>query len=103
MFDIAEHMRQIQKNLEYENAKPVLREQYWDFHDLIADNLFDMDGEAREFCFGIGNIKEVLPYCVRTDLFSNPWIGQQECPLGFRSTHLLGCFVLQTKICSLKN
>jgi SAM-dependent methyltransferase len=78
MFDIAEHQRQIQENLGYWNAKPVLREVYRDFHELIAENLCDMEGETIELGSGIGNIKEVIPDCVRTDLFPNPWIERQE-------------------------
>lgn len=78
MFDIEEHQRQIQENLGYWNAKPVLREVYREFHELIAKNLCDLDGETVELGSGIGNIKEVIPHCVRTDLFHNPWIDRQE-------------------------
>ena len=78
MFNIEEHQRQIQENLGYWNAKPVLREVYRDFHELIAENLCDMEGETVELGSGIGNIKEVVSDCVRTDLFPNPWIDRQE-------------------------
>jgi SAM-dependent methyltransferase len=78
MFDIEEHQRQIQENLGYWNAKPVLREVYREFHQIIAENLCDMEGETIELGSGIGNIKEVIPHCVRTDLFPNPWIDRQE-------------------------
>ena len=78
MFDIEEHQRQIQENLGYWNAKPVLREVYRDFHELIAENLCNMEGETIELGSGIGNIKEVVSDCVRTDLFPNPWIDRQE-------------------------
>jgi SAM-dependent methyltransferase len=37
-----------------------------------------LDGETVELGSGIGNIKEVIPHCVRTDLFPNPWIDRQE-------------------------
>ncbi len=78
MIDLEEHQRQIQENLEYWNAKPVLREVYREFHELIARNLCDLDGETIELGSGIGNIKEVIPHCVRTDLFPNPWIDREE-------------------------
>jgi SAM-dependent methyltransferase len=78
MFDLEEHQRQIQENLGYWNAKPVLREVYREFHELIARNLCDLNGETIELGSGIGNIKEVIPHCVRTDLFPNPWIDRQE-------------------------
>jgi hypothetical protein len=78
MFDLGEHQRQIQENLGYWNAKPVLRDVYREFHELIARNLCNLDGETIELGSGIGNIKEVVPHCVRTDLFPNPWIDRQE-------------------------
>lgn len=78
MTDIAEHQRQIDENLRYWQAKPVLREIYRDFHHLIAGHLSSVDGETVEIGSGIGNIREVIPHCVRTDLFPNPWIDRQE-------------------------
>lgn len=76
--DIAEHQRQIEENLRYWEAKPVLREIYRDFHRLLARHLSDVPGETVEVGSGIGNIKEVIPQCVRTDIFPNPWIDRQE-------------------------
>jgi SAM-dependent methyltransferase len=76
--DIAEHQRQIEENLRYWEAKPVLREIYRDFHRLLARYLSSVPGETVEIGSGIGNIKEVIPHCVRTDIFPNPWIDRQE-------------------------
>jgi SAM-dependent methyltransferase len=76
--DIAEHQRQIEENLRYWEAKPVLREIYRDFHRLLARYLSNVPGETVEIGSGIGNIKEVIPHCVRTDIFPNPWIDRQE-------------------------
>jgi len=78
MDDIAEHQRQIEENLRYWQAKPVLREVYREFHRLIAGYLSTVAGETVEIGSGIGNIQEVIPCCVRTDLFPNPWIDRQE-------------------------
>lgn len=76
--DIAEHQRQIEENLRYWEAKPVLREIYRDFHRLLACYLSEVPGETVEVGSGIGNIKEVIPHCVRTDIFPNPWNDRQE-------------------------
>jgi SAM-dependent methyltransferase len=76
--DIAEHQRQMEENLRYWEAKPVLREIYRDFHRLLARYLSDVPGETVEIGSGIGNIKEVIPHCVRTDIFPNPWNDRQE-------------------------
>jgi SAM-dependent methyltransferase len=76
--DLAEHQRQIEENLRYWEAKPVLREIYRDFHRLLARYLSDVPGETVEIGSGIGNIKEVIPRCVRTDIFPNPWNDRQE-------------------------
>jgi SAM-dependent methyltransferase len=76
--DIVEHQRQIEENLRYWEAKPVLREIYRDFHRLLARYLSEVPGETVEIGSGIGNIKEVIPHCVRTDIFPNPWNDRQE-------------------------
>lgn len=76
--DIAEHQRQIEENLRYWNAKPVLRDIYRDFHQRLALYLSPVSGETVEIGSGIGNIKEVIPHCVRTDVFPNPWIERRE-------------------------
>lgn len=78
MGDIIEHQRQIEENLAYWNRKPVLQEIYRDFHNMLAAYLAKVPGETVEMGSGIGNIKEVVPGCVRTDLFPNPWIDRCE-------------------------
>lgn len=76
--DIAEHQRQIEQNLQHWEQKPFLREIYREFHRLILRYLSALPGETVEVGSGIGNIKEVIPGCVRTDIFANPWIDRQE-------------------------
>lgn len=77
--DIGRHNEEIQKNLDAWQRKPVLRKIYRRFHELIAAELTDIpNGRIVELGSGIGNIKEVIPSCVRTDLFPNPWLDQQE-------------------------
>ncbi len=76
---IDQHNIEIQHNLNCWNSKPVLRRIYRSLHERIAKNLNpDLDGKIVELGSGIGNIAEVIPNCIRTDLFPNPWIDQIE-------------------------
>ena len=73
------HQDLIQKNSEYWNQKPLLRSLYGDFYRLIAQHLSNLsDHKIVELGSGLGNIREVIPNCLRTDLFPNPWIDQVE-------------------------
>lgn len=79
MNDITQHDTEIQKNLLYWEKKPILRKIYREFHQLIAGEMTNISGlKTIEIGSGIGNIKEVIPHCIRTDLFPNPWIDQVE-------------------------
>jgi len=52
---------------------------YADFYRLIAQNLSGLsDSRVAELGSGLGNIHEVIPDCIRTDLFPYPWIDQIE-------------------------
>lgn len=73
------HQDQIGQNQEYWNRKPILRTLYGDFYRLIAKHLSNLpDGKIVELGSGLGNIHDVIPDCIRTDLFPNPWIDQVE-------------------------
>jgi SAM-dependent methyltransferase len=73
------HQDFITKNSEYWNQKPLLRILYGDFYRLIAQKLSNLpDAKIVELGSGLGNIREVIPNCLRTDLFPNPWIDQVE-------------------------
>ena len=73
------HQDQINKNSEYWNRKPLLQRLYGDFYRLVAQNLSNLpDAKIVELGSGLGNIREVIPHCLRTDLFPNPWIDQIE-------------------------
>ena len=77
--DIAIHNKEIQLNLKNWNTKPLLQKIYKEFHRQIS--LWTLSAERGlivELGSGIGNIKETIPSCLRTDLFSNPWIDQTE-------------------------
>jgi len=73
------HQELINKNSEYWKQKPLLQKLYGDFYRIIAQNLSNLpDGKIVELGSGLGNIREVIPNCLRTDLFPNPWIDQVE-------------------------
>jgi SAM-dependent methyltransferase len=76
---IGQHNVEIERNLQAWNRKPVLRLAYRDFHKRIAA-LIDpsLTGKIVELGSGIGNIRDVIPGVIRTDLFPNPWIDQVE-------------------------
>lgn len=78
-FSISKHNDEIKMNLLAWERKPLLRKIYRCFYEMIASFLCG-DGDARttELGSGIGNIKEIVPNCIRTDMFENPWIDQVE-------------------------
>ncbi len=76
---LSQHDIEIQANLKSWNERPLLRQIYKDFHELIAKETTSLvAGYTVELGSGIGNIKEIIPHCIRTDLFPNPWIDQTE-------------------------
>jgi len=73
------HQDLIRKNSEYWKRKPLLQILYRDFYRLIAQNLSNLpESKIVELGSGLGAIHEIIPNCLRTDLFSNPWIDQVE-------------------------
>lgn len=77
--DINLHQDLIDKNQEYWKRKPLLRTLYGDFYRLILNHLSGLsEGKIVELGSGLGNIHDVIPECIRTDLFPNPWIDQIE-------------------------
>ena len=73
------HNWEIQANIANWKRKPVLREIYRAFHEEIANQLADRSaGLVVELGSGVADITEVIPNCVRTDLFLNPWIDQVQ-------------------------
>jgi SAM-dependent methyltransferase len=79
ILDINLHQELIDKNQEYWNRKPLLRTLYGEFYRLISNHLSRLsNSKIVELGSGLGNIHEVIPDCIRTDLFPNPWIDQIE-------------------------
>jgi SAM-dependent methyltransferase len=73
------HQQSIQKNIQHWHQKPLLQKLYADFYRLIAQHLSNLpDAKIVELGSGLGNIRDIIPNCLRTDLFPNPWIDQIE-------------------------
>lgn len=73
------HNEEIQLNKQYWEKKPVLRRIYAEFYEKIAAHLKRAPQEVTvEIGSGIGNLKSVVPDCIRTDMFDNPWLDQVE-------------------------
>jgi SAM-dependent methyltransferase len=76
---VGQHNLEIQGNRLAWDRKPQLREVYRGFHSLIASRMDrSVGGLVVELGSGMGSIKEVIPDCVTTDLFPNPWLDRQE-------------------------
>jgi SAM-dependent methyltransferase len=72
---IEHYQDEILQNNAFWAKKPLLRQIYRGFHGQIAAHLSGLSGpRVVELGSGIGNIKEVIPACLRTDLFVNPWL-----------------------------
>jgi SAM-dependent methyltransferase len=76
---VGQHDLEIQANRLAWQRKPQLRAVYRGFHELIASRVDrSVPGLIVELGSGMGSIKEVIPDCVTTDLFPNPWLDRQE-------------------------
>jgi SAM-dependent methyltransferase len=76
---VGQHDLEIQANRLAWQRKAQLRAVYRGFHELIASRLDRaVPGRIVELGSGMGSIKEVIPDCVTTDLFPNPWLDRQE-------------------------
>jgi SAM-dependent methyltransferase len=76
---ISLHQEQILKNKKRWAERPLLQRVYLDFYRLIPGYLSNTNtSRIVELGSGLGNIQEIIPSCLRTDLFPNPWIDQVE-------------------------
>lgn len=72
---LEKHQNEILLNYSFWEKKPLLHKIYGGFHRQVAAHLSGLpDPLVIELGSGIGNIKEVIPDCLRTDLFPNPWL-----------------------------
>jgi SAM-dependent methyltransferase len=77
--DEEQHNIEIHENLNFWKKKLILQKIYNEFYKAILDEIrFDINGSIIELGSGIGNLKSVLPSCICTDIFPNPWIDQVE-------------------------
>lgn len=77
--EVGQHNLEIHANAERWRRKPLLQEIYRGFYLEIATELRrDLPGETVEIGSGIGNLKNVVPDAVATDLFPNPWLDRIE-------------------------
>lgn len=76
---IGQHNIEIQRNRHAWDRKPMLRAVYWEFYQLIAAWIAPVvPGPVVELGSGMGRIKDVIPQCVTSDIFPNPWLDRQE-------------------------
>ncbi len=75
---IDRHNQEILKNADAWHQKPALRAIYKTFHQAIANYLAPLPQPTVELGSGVADIQRVIPGCLRTDIFPNPWIDQVE-------------------------
>jgi SAM-dependent methyltransferase len=73
------HNVEIHENMERWKRKPLLRRVYRDFHQAIAKELArGVPGKTLELGSGVGAIRDVIPDCMTSDIFPNPWLDRVE-------------------------
>ncbi|MFZ5877758.1 MAG: methyltransferase domain-containing protein [Chloroflexota bacterium] len=72
------HKDLIDRNQALWQRKPLLRRVYADLYQAMALRLSRVNGPSVELGSGMGSIREVLPDCIRTDLFPYPWLDRVE-------------------------
>jgi SAM-dependent methyltransferase len=73
------HQERLIRYRECWDKKTLLRNTYREFYQLIAANLSTLSNpKVVELGSGLGNIIEIIPQCLRTDLFAVPWVDQIE-------------------------
>lgn len=72
------HNELIEKNHNLWIRKPLLHAVYMDLYHVMSRNLSEVSGKTVELGSGMGSIHEIIPDCIRTDLFLYPWIDQIE-------------------------
>lgn len=73
------HNDEIHINHSLWESKPVVQELYRGFYREIKHYLTSVpEGLTFEIGSGMGKIKEIIPECVTSDLFENPWLDRVE-------------------------
>lgn len=74
-----QHNIEIYRNREAWSKRKLVRKIYRGFYSTISQRLCrDLIGTIVELGSGMGKIKEVIPDCITTDLFPNPWLDRKE-------------------------
>lgn len=77
--DISQHDLEIHENRAHWQRKPALQVVYRGFYQRISRWLrAGTTGATLELGSGMGNIKEIIPHCITSDLFPNPWLDRVE-------------------------
>lgn len=77
--NVRQHLSEIEENVARLRSKSVLREIYRGFHREMRSWIPEMlRGRVVELGSGVADIREVIPNCVRTDLFARDGIDQLE-------------------------
>ena len=72
------HNELIDKNHNLWKRKPLLHTVYMELYRVMSGQLSAAPGKTVELGSGMGSIHEIIPGCIRTDLFPYPWIDQIE-------------------------
>jgi len=75
---IERHKELIDKNSRLWHRKPLLRIVYNELYREMDKRRSKANGKTVELGSGMGSISEVIPECIRTDLFPYPWLDQIE-------------------------
>ena len=76
---VEQHLIEMRLNRDAWEKKALLRAIYQRFYHLIREQLAtNTCAETVELGSGIGAIKAVIPECVTTDIFPNPWLDRVE-------------------------
>lgn len=77
--NLDQHNVEIHENREHWQRKPLLQKVYGQFYREIARRIDGtIPGSIVELGSGMGNIKEHIPVCITTDVFTNPWLDRVE-------------------------
>ena len=76
---VNQHNVEIHSNRLAWEKKPSLQKAYGRLYKLIAAQVdFQLPGVKLEVGSGMGNIKKLIPDCITSDLFPNPWLDRLE-------------------------
>lgn len=76
---IEQHAVEIHRNVQSWRKKPILRRVYASLYGNVVGHLPPRElGPRLELGSGMGAIKEFIPDCITSDIFSHPWLDRIE-------------------------